>query len=63
MSRLWQARDYDGGYGLNMGQTAKLRLYRAFVCPRCTVVHASDEGCGVCDYDGDLDEFEVAGGG
>lgn len=37
-----------------------LRLHPAFVCPRCTVVYAADEGCSVCDYDGDLDKFDVA---
>lgn len=36
-----------------------LTLDRAFVCPRCTVVYAAAEGCSVCDYDGELDRFEV----
>lgn len=43
------------------GSNHKLKLYTAYVCPRCTVVYASDEGCNVCDYGGDLDEFEVCG--
>lgn len=39
--------------------TEVLQLHTAFVCPRCAVVYAADEGCSVCDYDGELDEFEV----
>lgn len=41
------------------GSSDALELRRAFVCPRCTVVYAADEGCNVCDYDGDLDRFKV----
>jgi len=36
-----------------------LQFDTVFVCPRCTVIHAVDEGCSVCDYEGDLDEAEV----
>lgn len=43
--------------------TDEMVLRRGFVCPRCTVVYAADEGCSVCDYDGNLDRFEVGDDG